>query len=98
MKPALKISVLATALTLSFAALADETAPVVPLVGDTAASALSASASRADSSSSSLVWSGAGEVTAEATAASNNIQNTSDNVAASPSNNPHNARLETGAA
>ena len=98
MKPALKISVLATALTLSFAALADETAPIVPLVGDTAASALSASASRDDSSSSSLVWSGAGEVTAEATASSNTIQNTSDNVAASSSNSPNNARMESGAA
>ncbi len=98
MKPALKISVLVTALTLSFAALADETAPVVPLVGDTSASALSASAARSDTSSSSLVWSGAGEVGAESTAASSTTQRTTDNVSASSSNSPNNARMESGAA
>jgi len=98
MKPALKISVLATALTLSFAALADETAPILPTAGDTSASSLSTAATRTDVSSSSLAWTGVGEVAAEATAATNTVQSTSDNVAASSSNSPNNARMESGAA
>ena len=98
MDTAFKISVLATALTLSMAAMADETAPITPLVGDSAASALSASASRFDSSSSSMQWSASGVLSAEATASSNTSQNTSDNVATSSSNSPNTSRMESGSA
>jgi hypothetical protein len=98
MKPALKISVLATALTLSFAALADETAPLLPTAGDTSASSLSSAAARTDASSSSLAWTGVGEVAAESTATTNTLQSTSDNVSASSSNSPNTARMESGAA
>ena len=95
MDTAFKISVLATALTLSMAAMADETAPITPLVGDSAASALSASASRFDSSSSSMQWSASGVLSAEATASSNTSQTTSDHVPTSPPNSPNTSRMET---
>jgi hypothetical protein len=90
--------VLATALTLSFAALAEEVAPVLPTSGDTSASSLSTGAARTDVSSSSLAWTGVGEVAAESTATTNTLQSTSDNVSASSSNSPNTARMESGAA
>jgi hypothetical protein len=98
MNTAFKFSVLATAMTLSFAALADEVAPSLPLSGDTSASALSTAATRVDTSSVSTAWTGIGEVAAEASASANTTQNTSDNVATSSSNSPNTARIDSGAA
>ena len=97
MKSAFKLSVLATALTLSFGALADER-EVETLVGNTAASAQTATASRADVSSSAMQWFGTGEVLGEATATSTTNQATTDNVSANSMNSANNARMESGAA
>ena len=96
MKHSFKIPVLAAALALSFSAGAEEASPVLPVAGDTSASSLTASASRADTPSVSMVWTGAGEPAAEATAASSTTQGTTDNLTANSSNSPNNARMESG--
>ena len=103
MKRAFKLSVLATALTLSFGAMADEPpvvdAPVVAApVGNSATAAQTSTATRDDVSSSSMMWSGAGEVMGEATATSTTTQSSTDNVSANSQNSANNARMESGAA
>ncbi len=97
MKSAFKLSVLATALTLSFGAMADEP-DAQAIVGNTAASAQTATSSRADVSSSSMQWFGMGEVAGEATASSTTNQASTDNVSANSMNSANNARMESGAA
>jgi hypothetical protein len=98
MKHTLKISALATALAFSVSAHADETTPTLPVVGDTSASSLSATASRSDSSTASMTWTGTGETSGEATAVTSTVQSTTDNMTANAVNSPNNARMESGAA
>ena len=103
MKKAYKLSLLAAALTLSFGAMADEPpvvdAPVVAApVGNSATAAQTSTATRDDVSSSSMMWSGAGEVMGEATATSTTTQSSTDNVSANSANSANNARMESGAA
>ena len=98
MNTAFKFSVLATALTLSLAAMADETTPALPTSGDSSASSLSSAAARTDLSNASMQWTGIGSVSAEASANASTTQNTSDNVATSSSNSPNTARMDSGAA
>jgi hypothetical protein len=97
MKHVIKVSALATALALSVGAHADEPGTTLPVAGDTSASSLSAAATRADSSTATMNWSSVGTTDAEATASSNTVQTTTDNMTANAANSPNNARMESGA-
>jgi len=97
MKQLFKLSVVATSINITFYAIADEP-EFETLVGNTAASAQTATASRADVSTSSMQWFGAGEVAAEATATTTTNQATTDNVSANSMNSANSARMESGAA